>query len=193
MRNRNPLIGMFDSLFSSLQNLLPPKILKEVLDGAGQKLGLEVMTSYRLAKGKNHGSLTSEDYIRAMVNGGICSARPITVRRTFFSFDIDAVPILNEPERFVPILSGFFRSAATNQFGPSRVVISAGPRKGSFVVTVRVGIPKPLRSRDMVTDGCMRKERDTPGKSARKSRSKKPSTHRKVKRTSPGAQNERSS
>jgi hypothetical protein len=152
MNHPEPFSDIFSTLFSSLQNLLPRRILNRALDNAGQKLGLETLTRYRSARTKS-GPMTARDYVRAMVSGAIWSAKLITVKRNFIRFEVEGMPALREPHSFIPVLAGFFRSAAIVQFGQSSVAVSAGPNEGSFIIAVRFLDAKLLRDRDAVSAG----------------------------------------
>ena len=147
MNHSDLLRDTFGTLVLSLEELFHPALLHGLLNQAGQKLGREASARYRLTR-KKSGSYTAEDYIRAATAGKIWPAKSVEVTPNRVRFVIDNLPTSNHNGALAPIISGFFGSAAAEQFGTARVVVSAGPNEAqssmSYRVAVCLGRAKPL-------------------------------------------------
>ena len=147
MNHSDMLRDTFDMLLLSLEELLHPELLNGLLNGAGQKLGREASARYRLTRKKKSESCTPMGYVRAMTAGEIWSAEPIEVTPNLIRFVIHGFPTLNHKGALTPIISGFFGSAAADQFGTVRVVVSPGPKEEcpTYMVSVCLGEAMPSR------------------------------------------------
>ena len=141
MNHSDLLRDTFGMLLLSLDEFLHPVLLNGLLNNAGQKLGRETSTRYRLTRKKKSESFTPMGYVRAMTAGEIWSAKPIEVTTNLIRFVIHSLPTLNHKGALPPIISGFFGSAAADQFGTARVVVSASPKKErpTYMVSVYLG------------------------------------------------------
>lgn len=141
MSHSDLLRDTFGMLLLSLDEFLHPVLLNRLLNNVGQKLGRETSTRYRLTRKKKSESFAPMGYVRAMTAGEIWSAEPTEVTPNLIRFVIHSLPTLTHNGALPPIISGFFGSAAADQFGTAWVIISPGPKKArpTYMVSVYLG------------------------------------------------------
>ncbi|TAJ29071.1 MAG: LuxR family transcriptional regulator [Nitrospirae bacterium] len=138
-----------DTLLHSLEPLLHPSALQELLRQVGVQLGRQASERYKLSHGR--GALVSKTDYAACVSGlqgcGGWGCEVVGQAADFLRVIVPACPFgrgAADDANYCEVTSGFFGGVAADQFGYAEVSIERGkgiPPQGCCV-TIRTGQPK---------------------------------------------------